>query len=79
MFSRRRAGLAEVGKAGVLEPRVPGRQNLDSSNALELVGFTVDPGGSAVLCLTPQLYSGFPLSADSKAHQFGSTVGPVIS
>src|SRR4030095_2046481 len=60
------------------EPAGPEPPNLDSSNALELVGFTVDPDGSAVVCLAPQLYSGFPLSADSKAHQFGSTVGPVI-
>ena len=30
-----------------------------SRNALELLGFTVDPGGSAVLCWLPQLFSGF--------------------
>ena len=55
MSSRRRLGRAEV--------RTPSRASEpDRFNTLELVGVTVDPGGSAVLCYAPQLYSGFPLS-----------------
>ena len=78
--SRRGASCLHAGGMAALRCERPipeGRAaNLDSSNALELVGVTVDPGGSAVLCWAPQLYSGFPLSADSKARQFDSTVEP---
>ena len=70
--SSRRPGRAEVRSA---EPRV----RIPTANTLEQLGVTVDPGGSAVLCCLPQLYSGFPLSADSKARQLDSTVEVVMA
>ena len=57
--SRRTAPLVRPGGLAAM--------SRNSRNTLELLGFTVDPDCSAVLCCLPQLYSGFPLSADSSS------------